>query len=55
MLFQYFKNAFVSKASVINAPVMGIVSQAMGCVFIGRGVSQAERDGLVEQIADRQR
>ena len=34
---------------------MGIVSQAMGCVFIGRGVSQAERDGLVEQIAERQR
>lgn len=55
MLFQYFRNAFVSKASVINAPVMGLVAQAMSCIFIGRGVSQADRDGLVNQITDRQR
>lgn len=55
MLFQYFRHSFVSKKSVINAPVMGIVGQAMGCVFIPRGASQEIRDGIVLQIGERQR
>jgi lysophosphatidylcholine acyltransferase/lyso-PAF acetyltransferase len=44
MLQNKFWNAFVAKKEVRYVPLMGLISQAMGCIFIARSAAQSELD-----------
>lgn len=47
--------AYISKEEIRDVPIMGIMSQAIGCMYIQRGATQEIRDEIVEQIGQRQK
>lgn len=55
MLVQYYMNAFVSKEGLRNAPAFGLISQAMGCIFIKRDAGVGVKNDVIGQISERQR
>lgn len=48
LLISYYKPAFASKNALKKIPMMGLLVQALGCIFISRGGTVEERNQIVE-------
>lgn len=54
-MLHHFKIAFVSKVEVASVPMLGIMTAAIGCIFVTRDASDNERNAVVKSIIDRQK
>lgn len=46
--------SFASKKSLRSKPIIGMLTEALQCIFISRGASEEERQRNIQQIQERQ-
>jgi 1-acyl-sn-glycerol-3-phosphate acyltransferase len=47
-MISYFRPAFAAKKGLRKVPILGLLVQALGCIFISRGGTLEQRNKIVD-------